>query len=110
MTAGRRSASGILNRRMLVSGGLNGEMMTLTIQLPPEAERRLQEKAMQRGETIETVAATVLIDALEAEARDFDEAVEGIRRGIEDFETGRHRAFQEFAAEQRQKYELPGNG
>jgi predicted transcriptional regulator len=84
--------------------------MTLTIQLPPDVERRLREKAIERGEAVEAVAAAVLADALAWDAQDAGDAVEGIRRGLEDFEAGRYRPFQEFADEQRRKHQLSGNG
>ena len=84
--------------------------MTLTIELSPDAERRLHEKAIQQGEAIEAVAAAILADALEWEAQETAEAVEGIRRGLEDFEAGRWRPFDEFADEQRRKHQLAGSG
>jgi predicted transcriptional regulator len=84
--------------------------MTLTIELPPEAERRLREKADRQGEPVETVAAATLAEALEWEAQETAEAVEGIRRGLDDFEAGRCRSFQPFADEQRRKHQLSGSG
>ena len=84
--------------------------MTLTIELPAEAERRLREKAAQRGDAVEAVAAEIVIDALEREAQDTAEAIAGIRRGLGDFEEGRYRSFPEFAEEQRRKHQLASNG
>lgn len=81
--------------------------MTLTIQLPPEAERLLRERATREGQAAETIASALLADALAWEQEDSAEAVEGIRRGLEDFEAGRCRSFQEFAEGQRQKHHLP---
>jgi len=81
--------------------------MTLTIQLPPEAEKRLQAIAARQGQDAATVAATVLTDALEWEAQDLAASVEGIQRGLDDFAAGRYRPFAEFAEEQRRKYDLP---
>jgi predicted transcriptional regulator len=75
--------------------------MTITVNLTPEAERILREKAQRQGEDPEAVAATVLAEALEWEAQDRAEAVEGMQRGLDDFEAGRYRPFSEFAAEQR---------
>ena len=46
-------------------------------------------------------------EAREAEALEWAEAVEGIRRGWEACEQGRSRSIQEFAAEQRAKFNLP---
>ena len=84
--------------------------MTLTIQLPPETEHRLRERAVQQGETAEAVALAILIDALERDAQETTEAVEHIRRGLEDFEAGRFRSFSDFAEEQRRKHRLAGSG
>jgi predicted transcriptional regulator len=33
----------------------------------------------------------------------------GIERGLDDFEAGRFRSFEEFAEEQRRQYDLPTN-
>lgn len=81
--------------------------MTITINLAPEEEARLRQKASREGQEAETVAHTVLVQALEWEAQDRAEAVEGIKRGIEAFDQGRYRRFSEFEAEQRAKYSLP---
>jgi predicted transcriptional regulator len=84
--------------------------MTLTITLPPEAEQQLRERAAREGQDAETVAAAVLVEALAWEARDSAEAIRGIQRGLDDFAAGRFRPFQEFAEEQRRKYDLPKEG
>jgi predicted transcriptional regulator len=81
--------------------------MSFTIILPPEAEQKLRERAAREGQDAETLAATVLVEALEWEARDSAEAVLGIQRGLDDFAAGRFRPFTEFAEEQRRKYYLP---
>ena len=81
--------------------------MTLTLNLPPEAEQRLREKAAREGQDAAVIATKVLVEALEWEARDSAEAVRGIQRGLDDFAAGRFRPFSEFAEEQRRKYHLP---
>jgi predicted transcriptional regulator len=81
--------------------------MTLTIELSAEALARLQEKAAQEGRDAESVAATVLAEALEWEAEDCAEAIEGIRRGLADFEAGRFRPLEEMIADKRAKHGLP---
>jgi hypothetical protein len=51
-----------------------------------------------------------LIAQAEADiAQDYEEAVEGIERGLDAFEAGRFRSFAEFVEEQRRKYKLPTN-
>ena len=81
--------------------------MTITVTLSPESEAKLLEKAVRQGKDVATVAAEMLASVLEWEAQDYEEAVEGIQRGLDDFEAGRFRSFAEFAEEQRRKYNLP---
>ena len=81
--------------------------MTITVTLSPEAEAKLLEKAARQGKDVAIVAAELLASVLEWEAQDYEETVEGIQRGLDDFEAGRFRSFAEFAEEQRRKYDLP---
>ncbi len=83
--------------------------MTIVITLTPEIEARLREKAVQRGEDVSVVAAQMLANALESEAQDLREAIEGIQRGLDDFEAGNFRSFNDFAEEKRRKYNLPAD-
>jgi predicted transcriptional regulator len=80
--------------------------MTIVISLSPEIEARLREKAAQSGQDVSIVAAQMLTSILEWEAQDSQEAIEGIQRGLDDFEAGRFRSFDEFAEEKRRKYNL----
>ncbi len=66
-------------------------------------------KLPDRDKDVATVAAELLASVLEWEAQDYEEAVEGIQRGLDDFEAGQFRSFAEFAEEQRRKYNLPAN-
>jgi predicted transcriptional regulator len=81
--------------------------MSIVISLSPEIEALLREKAAQQGQDISLVAAQLLARILEWEFLDSQEAVAGIQRGLDDFEAGRFRSFDEFAQEQRRKYNLP---
>lgn len=81
--------------------------MTLTITLPPEAEQELRDRAAREGQDPETIAAAVLVEALEWTAQDSAEAIAGIQQGLDDFAAGRFRLFKEFAEERRRKYHLP---
>lgn len=81
--------------------------MAIVISLSPEVEARLREKAAQQGQDVSLVAAELLASVLEWEAQDSQEAIEGIQRGLDDFEAGRFRSFDKFAEEQRRKYNLP---
>ncbi|TAG97513.1 MAG: hypothetical protein EAZ09_04665 [Oscillatoriales cyanobacterium] len=83
--------------------------MSIAISLSPEIEALLREKADRQGEDISLVAAQLLTRILESEARDSEEAIEGIQQGLNDFELGRFRSFDEFAQSQRTKYNLPAN-
>ncbi len=83
--------------------------MMIAVQLPPEAEERLRARAERQGEDKAQVAARLILEALEWEEQDYAEAVEGIERGLADFEHGRFRPFHEFAAEQRKKHNLPSD-
>ena len=83
--------------------------MTIVISLSPEMEERLQEKAVQQGQDINQIATQLLADVLAWELEDSQEAIAGIQSGLEDFEAGRFRSFDDFAQEQRQKYNLPVN-
>jgi predicted transcriptional regulator len=82
--------------------------MTITIELDTELAVWLQEKATQEGREAEAVAAAVLAEARRWEAQDHAEAVEGIRRGLADFDAGRYKTLEEVIAEKQAKYDLPG--
>ncbi|AFY85975.1 MULTISPECIES: hypothetical protein [Chroococcidiopsis] len=80
--------------------------MSIVISLSPEVEAQLREKAAQQGQDVSIVAAELITDILKWELQDSEEAIAGIQRGLDDFEAGRSRSFQEFAEEQRLKYNL----
>ena len=81
--------------------------MSIIVSLSPEVEAQLRERATQQGQDVSLVAAELLARILEWEAQDSKEAVAGIQQGLDDFEAGRSRSFQEFAEEQHRKYKLP---
>lgn len=81
--------------------------MEIVVTLSPEVEARLREKAARQGQAVSLVAAELLASILEWEMQDSQEAVEGIQRGLNDFETGQFRSFDEFSSEQHHKYNLP---
>ncbi|MGP1382192.1 MAG: hypothetical protein ACTS2F_01465 [Thainema sp.] len=83
--------------------------MAIVITLSPELEALLLDKAAQRGEDVNSVASELLASALEWETQDSAEAVKGIQQGLDAFEAGRFRSFDEFAQEQRHKYDLPAD-
>jgi predicted transcriptional regulator len=81
--------------------------MAIVITLSPELETLLLDRAARQGREVNLVASELLADVLECQEQDSAEAIEGIQRGLDDFEVGQFRDFQEFAAEQRLKYNLP---
>ncbi len=83
--------------------------MTILVTLSPELESLLREKAAQRGQDVSFVVSELLSSVLEWETQDSEEAIKGIQQGLNDFEVGRSRSFQEFAEEQRRKYNLPAD-
>jgi hypothetical protein len=61
------------------------------ISLKPKRKAELEEYARGRGQDTATALDDALAAHLEWERRDFEEAVEGIRRGYEDVKAGRNR-------------------
>ncbi|MEH2045864.1 hypothetical protein [Nostoc sp.] len=83
--------------------------MAIIVSLSPELEARLREKAAQQGQDVSFVAAQLLEAVLEWEVEDSEAAIKGIQQGLEDFEAGRFHSFDDFADEQRRKYNLPAD-
>lgn len=83
--------------------------MAIVITLSPELETLLQNKAVQQGQDISLVASELITRVLEWEVQDAEESVRGIQQGLDDFAAGRSRSFQDFAEEQRNKYNLPSD-
>jgi predicted transcriptional regulator len=83
--------------------------MNIVISLSPEVEAQLRKKAAQQGKDVNLVAAELIANVLEWETQDLQEAIAGIQQGLDDFEAGRFRSFDEFAEEQRRKYNLPAD-
>jgi predicted transcriptional regulator len=75
--------------------------MTIFVSLSPELEARLCEKAARQEQDVSFVAAELLSSALEWDLQDSEDAIKGIQQGLEDFEAGRFRSFDDFADEQR---------
>lgn len=77
------------------------------IPLKPERKAQLEEYAQRRGQDTATALDDALAAYLEWERQDFEEAVEGIRRGYEDVKAGRTRPAAELLAELRHKHDIP---
>ena len=80
--------------------------MTIFVTLSPELELLLYERAKQCDQDVSLVASELLANALTWEEQDSQEAVRGIQQGLQDFETGKFRSFDDFAEEQRRKYNI----
>jgi predicted transcriptional regulator len=80
--------------------------MAIVVTLSPKLEALLLDKASQRGQDVSLVASELLASVLEWEEQDSEEAIKGIQQGLDDFEAGQFRSFQNFAEEQRSKYNL----
>ncbi|MEH2328424.1 hypothetical protein [Nostoc sp.] len=83
--------------------------MAIVVSLSPELEAQLREKAAQQGQDVSFVAAQLLEAVLDWEVQDSEAAIKSIQQGLEDFEAGRFRSFDDFADEQRRKYNLPAD-
>ncbi|MEH1836621.1 MAG: hypothetical protein V7L29_32370 [Nostoc sp.] len=79
--------------------------MSIIISLSPQVEAQC-EKAAQEGQDVSLVATELLTRILEWELQDSEEVFTGIQRSLDDFEGRRSCSFQEFAEEQRHKYNL----
>jgi predicted transcriptional regulator len=83
--------------------------MAIVVTLSPELEALLRDRAAQQGQDVGLVASELLASVLGWEEQDSEEAIKGIQQGLDDFEAGQFRSFQDFAAEQHHKYDLPTN-
>ncbi|MGB3656281.1 MAG: hypothetical protein WBA41_34410 [Rivularia sp. (in: cyanobacteria)] len=83
--------------------------MAIVVTLSPELEALLHDRAIQQGQDVNFVASELLASILEWERQDLEEAVKGIQKGLDDFEAGRFRSFEDFADKQRRKYNLPAD-
>jgi predicted transcriptional regulator len=83
--------------------------MSIVITLNPKLEALLHNRASKQGQDINFIASELLASILNWEEKDSEEAIKGIQTGLDDFDAGRFRAFQDFAEEKRHKYNLPAN-
>jgi hypothetical protein len=80
--------------------------MPLTLNLPPKIEALLRQRAENSGQDIASVALAILAFGLSFDESDFFEALEGIQRGLDDFERGQFSSLEEFVTKQNRKYGL----
>jgi predicted transcriptional regulator len=79
-----------------------------TISLKPERKAQLEDYARRHGQDTAAALDEVVASYLDWERQDYEEAVEGIRRGYEDVKAGRTRPAAEFLEEVRAKHGFPG--
>src|SRR5271157_2510626 len=77
------------------------------IPIKPERKAQLEEYAQRRGQDPAAALDDALAEYLEWERQDFEQAVEGIRRGHEDVKAGRTQPIEEALEELRVKHGLP---
>jgi predicted transcriptional regulator len=67
----------------------------MTITISPEIEARLRKQAEREGQEMDLLVNRLLATAMEWEAQDREEAIAGIRRGLEASDAGRVRPAEE---------------
>ena len=80
--------------------------MTVTLTLPPQIEALLRQRAESTGQDITSVILAVLAFGLSFDESDFFSALEGIQRGLDDFDGGQFSSLEDFVHRQNQKYGL----
>ncbi|MBD1852439.1 hypothetical protein [Leptolyngbya sp. FACHB-711] len=80
--------------------------MPIVVTLSPELEALLRDRAARQGQDVSLVASQLLASVLQAEEQDLEETIKGIQQGLDDFKTERFRSFEDFAEEQRHRYNL----
>ncbi len=78
-----------------------------TIPITAERKAQLEEYAQRHGQDTAAALDVALDEYLAWERQDYQEAVEGIRRGYEDLKAGRVRPTEEAFKELREKHGLP---
>ncbi len=81
--------------------------MTITIDLAPDLEAQLRQKAEREGKPVEAVVHAVLIGALTTEAEDRAEAIAGIQRGLDASAEGKVKPLSQVIAEARERHGFP---
>jgi predicted transcriptional regulator len=80
--------------------------MSITLDLPPQLEALLRQRADITGQNLSQFALAALTLGLSLDDQDFFDSIAGIQRGLDDFEQGQFSSLEDFVAEQNQKYGL----
>jgi predicted transcriptional regulator len=83
--------------------------VSILINLPPEVEAQLREKAVREGKEAEVIASDAVARMLAWEAQERAEVIASVRRSDAAAAEGRVRPLEEFVNEQRAKHGLPAS-
>lgn len=75
----------------------------MTITIGPKAETLLKEQAARAGQDMNSLADRLLVELLEAEARDYEEMCAGVIEGLADVEAGRITPLEKVIAEVQER-------
>jgi predicted transcriptional regulator len=78
--------------------------MSITLELPPQVETLLRQRAEATGQDIHHIAIAILTLGLSHNDEDFLATMAGIQQGLDDFEQGRFSSLEDFIAEQTEKH------
>ncbi len=78
------------------------------ITLKPDRQAELEQFAREHGQNPSEALDEAVASYLEWRRRDYQEAIEGIRRGYEDVTAGRTRTSGEFFSAMRRKHDISG--
>lgn len=77
------------------------------VPLSPERKAQLDDYARRHGQDPAAALDNALAAYLDWERQDYQEAIEGVRQGYEDFKAGRTQPAEEVFEELRAKHALP---
>ncbi len=79
----------------------------MPIILTEQTETRLREKAEREGQDMNAIAGALLASALDWDAREREDAAEGIRHGLADFAAGRYSPASQIFTDIRARHGIP---
>jgi hypothetical protein len=70
--------------------------MSITLDLPPQIETLLRQRAESTGQDIGQIAISILTYGLSLNDEDFFETLNGIQRSLNDFEQGQFSSLEDY--------------